>query len=166
MPVTSKMSNNGAARAAEPTPEADRVTQLIARDMLAAVGEVMLTWGFLETSMLNALEGRGHQKIVASWLAAAKPSPDIAEAIKDAAGVRNHLAHGLCGIEAQPATCDEARVICRDPDNGRVALPLSRLRDVTRFLDELRREIDRQQRIEPNHRAPIDVPAEPGEGRR
>ncbi len=123
-----------------------RDPSLVARDLMAAVGEVMLTWGFLEAAMIQALGVPARAPIVGRWLAAAGPGWPMGDSIKDAAAVRNLLAHGLCAIEAQPTAGEEARVFCRDPDNGSVSLPLSRLREVIRNLDAVRREIERAAR--------------------
>jgi hypothetical protein len=119
-----------------------RETSLVARDLLAAVGELMLTWGYLETAMIEALGRSARGPIVSRWLEAAGPKWPMAEVVRDAAAVRNHLAHGLCAVEARPPPGTEARVMCRDPDGGLVSLPISRLREVTQRLDALRLQIE------------------------
>lgn len=115
---------------------------IVARDLLAAVGEVMLRWGYLESAMLKAVGGSSRTPIVQRWLAMAEPGAEIADEIKDAAAVRHLLAHGLCEVQAQPRHGGEAEVVCRDPDDVLVRITLGRLRDVAQTLDRLRLHID------------------------
>ena len=74
---------------------------IVARDLLAAVGEVMLRWGYLESAMLKTLGGSSRTPIVQRWLTTVEPGAEIADEIKDAAAVRHLLAHGLCEIQAR-----------------------------------------------------------------
>jgi len=122
--------------------DASQTNTIIARDLLAAVGEVMLRWGYLESAMLKALGGSSKTPVVQRWLAMAEPGAGIVDEIKDAAAVRHLLAHGLCEIHAQPRHGGEAEVLCRDPDDALVRLTLGRLREVAQSLDRLRRHID------------------------
>lgn len=115
---------------------------IIARDLLAAVGEVMLRWGYLESSMLKSLGGPSRSPVVQRWLVTGEPDAEIVAEIKDAAAVRHLLAHGLCEIQARPRHGGEAEVVCRDPDNALVRVGLGRLREVAHGLDRLRLQID------------------------
>jgi hypothetical protein len=120
--------------------EADAV---FARDLLAAVGEVMLRWGYLESAMLKSLGGSSRAPVVQRWLAATGSSAEVADQIRDAAAVRHLLAHGLCEIHARPRHGGDAEVICRDPDDTLVRISLGRLREVAQSLDRLRLSVDR-----------------------
>ncbi len=119
-----------------------QTSTIFAGDLLAAVGEVMLRWGYLESAMLRALGGSSRKPIVQRWLAMAEPGTGIADQIQDAAAVRHLLAHGLCEIQAWPNSGGEAEVVCRDPDDLLVRITLGRLRDVAQSLDQLRLGID------------------------
>ena len=122
--------------------DASQTSTIIARDLLAAVGEVMLRWGYLESAMLKTLGGSSRTPIVQRWLAMAEPGAEVADEIKDAAAVRHLLAHGLCEIQARPRHGGEAEVVCRDPDDALVRVTLGRLREVAHSLDRLRSHID------------------------
>ena len=115
---------------------------IVARDLLAAVGEVMLRWGYLESAMLKTLGGSSRTPIVQRWLAMAEPGAEVADEIKDAAAVRHLLAHGLCEIQARPQNGGEAEVVCRDPEDALVRITLGRLREVAQSLDLLRLGIE------------------------
>ena len=58
---------------------ASQTNAIVARDLLAAVGEVMLRWGYLESAMLKAVGGSSRTPIVQRWLAMAEPGAEIAE---------------------------------------------------------------------------------------
>lgn len=122
--------------------DASQISTIVARDLLAAVGEVMLRWGYLESAMLKALGGPSKAPVVQRWLAKAEPGTGIADAIKDAAAVRHLLAHGLCEIQAQPRHGGDAEILCRDPDNVLVRITLGGLREVAQSLDRLRLDIE------------------------
>ena len=119
-----------------------QTSTIIARDLLAAVGEVMLRWGYLESAMLKALGGSSRTPIVQRWLATVEPGDGIVDEIKDAAAVRHLLAHGLCEVQAQPRHGGEAEVVCRDPEDALVRITLGRLREVAQSLDLLRLGIE------------------------
>ena len=91
---------------------ASQTNAIVARDLLAAVGEVMLRWGYLESAMLKAVGGSSRTPIVQRWLTTVEPGAEIADEIKDAAAVRHLLAHGLCEIQARPQNGGEAEVPC------------------------------------------------------
>lgn len=122
--------------------DANQTSIIVARDLLAAVGEVMLRWGYLESAMLKALGGSSRAPIVQRWLAMAEPGAKIADEINDTAAVRHLLAHGLCEIQARPRHGGEAEVVCRDPDDALVRITLGRLREVAQSLDVLRLSIE------------------------
>ena len=122
--------------------DASQTSTIIARDLLAAVGEVMLRWGYLESAMLKTLGGSSRTPIVQRWLAMAEPGAEVADEIKDAAAVRHLLAHGLCEIQARPRHGGEAEVVCRDPDDVLVRITFGRLREVAQSLDRLRLGIE------------------------
>lgn len=117
---------------------------IFARHLLAAVGEVMLYWGYLESAMLEALDesSRG-PSIFQRWLATAEPG-EIVDQIKDAAAVRHLLAHGLCEIQARPPHGGEAEVLCRGNDGTLVRVTFGELQDTAQRLDRLRLRIGRE----------------------
>ncbi|MBL8555830.1 MAG: hypothetical protein JNL41_16260 [Phenylobacterium sp.] len=122
--------------------DTDPPDKIVARDLLAAVGEVMLRWGYLETAMLKALGDPSRKRIVQRWQEMAKPDVEVVEAIDAATAVRHLLAHGLCEIQAQPGHGGEAEVVCRDPDDALAPITLGRLREVAQSLDRLRLAIE------------------------
>ncbi|MCX7586228.1 hypothetical protein [Phenylobacterium sp. 58.2.17] len=122
--------------------DASQTRTIVARDLLAAVGEVMLRWGYLESAMLKALDGSTRTPVVQRWLAVAEPDAELVDGIKDAAAIRHLLAHGLCEIQARPRRGGEAEVVCRDPADALVRITFGRLREVALNLDRLRLHID------------------------
>jgi hypothetical protein len=121
----------------------DQPTDIVARDVSAAVGDVMLFWGFLEAKMLETLddEARG-PSIFQRWLTTAQPS-ELVDQIKDVAAVRHLLAHGLCGLAARPKGGGEAHVLCRRLDGAVVPITIGELRETAQRLDLLRLSLDR-----------------------
>lgn len=100
---------------------------LVVSDLLAAVGEVMLNWGYLEVEMLKKLEASGHSLLprvapIQQWrTASVRCASDVSawtDEIERAAQIRNQLAHGFVGGYAQPVDGHPC-VICRDIDGER-----------------------------------------------
>jgi hypothetical protein len=120
------------------------------RDLMAAVGEVLLFWGYLETEIrehvarIEPSDAKPSKSpLLARWRKADSHSsnPQLAELFRDieeVAAIRNYLAHGLSSASANPWSSDELEVVCRLPDGGRGSITLSGLRDAKRRLDSLR----------------------------
>lgn len=121
----------------------DQPADIFARDLLAAVGEVLLYWGYLEGAMVETLGDRpAAPALVWKWQTACKPSDETIGEIREMAAVRNLLAHGLCGVDARPRHGGEAEVVCRAGDGDLKRLTLGELRDTAQRLDLLRLSID------------------------
>ena len=125
---------------------------LVFSDLMAAVGEVMLRWGYLEVEMLKKLEASGQGLVpraapIQQWrLASARSASDVSawtEEIEHAVQIRNLLAHGLIGGHSQPAEGDPA-VICRDIDGQRHTVSYDALMAAARNLDLLRLRLRRE----------------------
>lgn len=132
---------------AEPAPP-----PLIFKDLTAAVGEVMLRWGFLEDEMLKKVEASGHILLprappIQQWrLASTRSALDVSgwtDEIERAAQIRNMLAHGFVGGSSQPAE-GEPFVVCRDIDGERRSLAYDTLKATAQAIDLLRRRLHRQ----------------------
>lgn len=120
---------------------------------MAAVGEVLLRWGYLELAMLEKLELSREGSMpratpLQKWrVAAARSSADIStwtEEIELAAQTRNLLAHGLIGGHAQPGGGGDPYVICRDLDGIRHEIKHADLIAAAQSLDVLRLRLCRE----------------------
>lgn len=125
---------------------------LVFKDLTAAVGEVMLRWGFLEDEMLKKVEASGHILLprappIQQWrLASTRSALDVSgwtDEIERAAQIRNMLAHGFVGGSSQPAE-GEPFVVCRDIDGERRSLAYDTLRTTAQNIDLLRLRLHRQ----------------------
>ena len=132
---------------AEPVPP-----PLIFKDLTAAVGEVMLQWGYLEDEMLKKVEASGYILLsrappIQQWrLASARSATDASgwtDEIERAAEIRNLLAHGFVGGSSQPVE-GEPFVVCRDIDGERRNLTYDTLKATAQTIDLLRRRLHRQ----------------------
>lgn len=95
---------------------------LLAKDVYAAVGEVMMQWGLVEAEMAAKLALTERRAIMQRWRDAGLSTPHIEELAR----IRNLLAHGLNGGQALP-TDGEARVICIDAQGARQPLSIAQL---------------------------------------
>lgn len=125
---------------------------LVFSDLMAAVGEVMLRWGYLEVEMLKKLEVSGHAlqpraAPIQQWrLASARSASDVSawtDEIEHAVQIRNLLAHGLVGGHSQPAEGDPG-VICRDIDGEHHSVSYTALIAASQNLDLLRLRLRRE----------------------
>ena len=116
---------------------------------MAAVGEVMLRWGFLETVMLEKLseckvELQSMAPPIQRWRKAAISGSDLFKAwsheIEHAALTRNLLAHGLNGAHSQP----NPEVTCRHADGHTKTLTYTQLLDAAQEIDLLRLRLRRE----------------------
>lgn len=117
--------------------------RLIVKDLLAAVGDVMLRWGYLESAMLTVVsDGQTPRRpIVQVWQTLCSPDPDMVEEIGAVASVRHALAHGLFRVEARPPE-GSPHVSCRLPDNQVVEFTFGELQEVAERIDRLRLRIE------------------------
>ncbi|WP_201412927.1 hypothetical protein [Mesorhizobium sp. J8] len=128
------------------------------RDLLAAVGEVLLKWGFLEHDMEKWLTRvRAFQRtssserapIVKLWRDAVTlsvanetdPRASLLADVQEVASVRNHLAHGLWSASANPWSGKEAEVVCRARDGTFRSITFSQLRETEQRLHSLRERV-------------------------
>ena len=121
-------------------------------DLMAAVGEVLLRWGYLELEMLKKLEivregSMPRASPLQQWRAAgARALADVspwAEEIARAAQIRNLLAHGLIGGHAQPEA-GAPHVVCRDLDGASHEIKHADLIATAQHLDVLRLRLCRE----------------------
>ena len=121
--------------------------RLIVKDLLAAVGDVMLRWGYLESAMLTVVsDGQSPRRpIVQIWQSLRNPDPSMVEEIAAVASVRHALAHGLFKVEARPAS-GSPHVSCRLLDQKAVEFTLDELQEVAERLDRLRLNIEAARR--------------------
>jgi hypothetical protein len=105
------------------------------RDLMAAIGETLLHWGFLETAMKAA---------GITWSSTAKsraidPSNgEILEALAEPRRIRNLIAHGLTSASADPRRGKEPFVICRDVEEQEHRITLADLRKTQAQIHKLR----------------------------
>lgn len=127
-------------------------SELAFSDLMAAVGEVLLRWGYLELEMLKKLEANGEGSMpraapLQRWrVAGVRSSSDVSawtEEIERAAQIRNLLAHGLIGGHAQPET-GVPHVVCRDLDGARHEIKHADLIATAQHLDVLRLRLCRE----------------------
>ena len=116
--------------------------------MTAAVGEVMLRWGFLESVMLEKLRECGAElhataPPIQQWRrASSQLGPTFTawtDEIERAAVIRNLLAHGLGGSRSLP----EPEVRCRQAGGDIVTISYRQLRDAAQEIDLLRLRMHR-----------------------
>lgn len=127
-------------------------SSLIFSDLMAAVGEVMLRWGFLETEMLTKLAQSGYGPIpraapLQQWrIVSALSASDVSawtEEIERVAQIRNLLAHGLIRGDARPIVGDPG-IVCRDMDGQHHAISYESLLDTAKILDVVRLRLHRE----------------------
>ena len=102
---------------------------LFAKDVYAAVGEVMMQWGLVEAEMASKLAITDRRAIMQRWRDAGLSTPHIEELAR----FRNLLAHGLHGGQALPED-GEARVICIDVQGVRQPLSIAQLQGAARDM--------------------------------
>ena len=121
-------------------------------DLMAAVGEVLLRWGYLELEMLKKLEASrelpsGRTGPLQQWRVASARSSSAASAwtaeIERAGQIRNLLAHGLVGGNARPEAGDP-HVVCRDLYGSYHHISYAHLVATAQTLDLLRLRLARE----------------------
>lgn len=122
------------------------------RDVTAAVGEVMLRWGFLEAVMLEKLQECGAEihataPPIQQWRRAnirfGQTFTPWTDEIERVAVIRNLLAHGLHEARSQP----EPEVRCRQAGGKLVTISYQKLQDVAQEIDLLRLRLHREPRL-------------------
>lgn len=113
-------------------------------DVLAAVGRILLTWGFLENELLSRLAAAGlappfpGQSPLHRWRQAGDRLPERLNAltpeIERAAQTRNLISHGLAGAQSYPTP----EVRCRSHDGASVVMTLADLLVAAEEIDHLR----------------------------
>lgn len=129
------------------------------RDLLAAVGEVLLKWGFLEHDMEKWLrrERRAVERMLSAdrtpiiklWRDTVRLSAADATGtrsalladVEEVASVRNSLAHGLWSASANPWNGSQAEVVCRGRDGTYRSITFSELLETERRLHSLRERV-------------------------
>jgi len=108
---------------------------------LAAVGRILLAWGWLETEMTAALDRHGappHPSPIARWRRAHDLLPPSVVTqtpeIERLAGLRNLIAHGLVSARSEP----EPEVQVRTPAGVLSSIDLVQLNETSQALDRLR----------------------------
>lgn len=111
--------------------------------VLAAIGGLMLRWGFLETELLARLDAAGATPLPARsplqrWRQAGDRLPErlaaLTPEIDRAARLRHLIAHGLIGAQSHPTP----EVRCRSLDGASVVMPLADLVEAAEEIDRLR----------------------------
>jgi len=127
-------------------------------DLLAAVGEVLLLWGHLETAMRERIAAIPRDRpeappknasVLSEWRKAEEQTQagrvlqweELLADIAEGAAIRNCLAHGLSSASANPWGSTEAQVVCRLKDGSDRTLTLSELKQAGRTLHELRMRV-------------------------
>lgn len=89
------------------------------RDLMAAVAYVLLHWGWLEEEVrarIKAIEPDRQLSERPVWVHWREVEPDACQRIRTniemLGDVRNCLAHGLCGANADPRSGSEPHVVC------------------------------------------------------
>lgn len=115
------------------------------RDLMAAVGEVMLTWGYVESAILYRMAITQPDATprtdspLSRWRKAEAPTPEITALLSEIdrlAVVRHALAHGLTSASVDPSGEREPAVSCRAPA-GKLEITLSTLNETRRSLHRL-----------------------------
>ena len=116
--------------------------------VLAAIGGLMLRWGFLETELLARLDAAGAPPLPARsplqrWHQAGDRLPECLTAltpeIERVAQTRNLIAHGLAGAQSHPSP----EVRCRNQAGASVVMTLVELVEAAEAIDRLRLAIRR-----------------------
>jgi len=127
-------------------------------DLLAAVGEVLLLWGHLETAMRKRIAAipRDYPKappkiasVLSEWRKVEEQTcagrgvqwEELLADIGKGAAVRNCLAHGLSSASANPWDSTEAQVVCHLSNGSSRTLKLSELKQAGHMLHELRMRV-------------------------
>lgn len=116
------------------------------RDLMAAVGETLLAWGYVESAILDrleAIEGASAKapktSPLARWKVAEPSTPKIGEVLAEIerlADIRNCLAHGLSAASVNLDDEFAPAVTCRTPA-GKRHIAFVTLLDTRRSLHRL-----------------------------
>jgi hypothetical protein len=113
------------------------------RDLMAEVGHVLLTWGYVEAAFRERLAKieptdikPSKTPVLTRWRKAEPKTPafvELSAEIERLAAIRNCLAHGLSSASANPWGSEEPEVVCKMPE-GEVTISLSTLQEAQRGL--------------------------------
>lgn len=116
------------------------------RELMAAVGEVLLCWGYVENAILDRLAALGGEAAkpsktspLARWKRAETATVEVAklhDEIERLADIRNALAHGLASATVDPKNTRGAGVTCRTPSGDR-HIPFATLTETRHSLFRL-----------------------------
>ncbi|TKB20414.1 MAG: hypothetical protein E5V75_04920 [Mesorhizobium sp.] len=117
------------------------------RDLMAAVAYVLLHWGWLEEEVrarIKAIEPDRQLSEQSVWVHWREVEPEACQRIRAniemLVDVRNCLAHGLCGANADPRSGSEPHVVCHT-GAGRRHFKISDLERVADALHVARNEV-------------------------
>ncbi|RWD33492.1 hypothetical protein [Mesorhizobium sp.] len=117
------------------------------RDLMAAVAYVLLHWGWLEEEVharIKAIEPDRELSEGSLWFHWREVEPEAYQQVRGniqrLVDVRNCLAHGLCGANADPRSGSEAHVVCRT-GAGRRLFKMSELERVADALHVARNDV-------------------------
>lgn len=116
------------------------------RDLMAAVGEVLLCWGYVENAILDRIASIGSDaakpsktSVLVRWKQTETDTTEMAqllEEIERMADIRNSLAHGLASASVDPKDTQGAAVVCRTP-SGERRIPFTTLIETRDCLSRL-----------------------------
>ncbi|MER8983699.1 hypothetical protein NKK48_29130 [Mesorhizobium sp. C386A] len=117
------------------------------RDLMAAVAYVLLHWGWLEEEVrarIKAIDPDRRLSEGSLWIHWREVEPEAYQRVRidiqPLIDVRNCLAHGLCGANADPRSSTEPHVVCH-AGAGRRYFKFSELERVADALHVARNEV-------------------------